>query len=571
MNRFGVCRERLTLKSVDTAVVEHLKEVLNVPVGIARILAGRNLLTFESCKAFFRPESTHFHDPFLFPGMETAVERIVAAIGKGEKIAVYGDYDVDGVSATALMIRVLRLLGADCLYHLPNRLTDGYGVSENGIRQIARSGATLIITVDCGVTAVYETEVARSLHVDMIITDHHEPKEQLPAAIAVLNPKIPGSPYPDATLAGVGVALKLCQALAIITGRGEEIWRQFLDLVALGTAADIVPLTGENRIIVKLGYELLSNSEHRGLRELIVQQGLSGKRLSTSQVVFQLAPCINAVGRLGDPRRGVELLLTDDAEVAAQYAKELRDANLERRALDSTVAEEACAWVNSNCSPEKDYALVIGREQWHVGVIGIVASKLVDRFHRPSILFSIDQEGLARGSGRSIPGVHLLNALDKCADLLEGFGGHAAAAGMSIQCSRLELFRERFNEVVSSMVKPEDLVPEVRADTEVSLSQLTPKFYRIMKEMEPFGPGNMRPVLLCRGLHHRHPPRVVGNNHIKMAVSSEGAVMDAIGFNFGERIDEVYRAEQLSLAFSLEENEWNGRSSLQMKVKGIAV
>jgi single-stranded-DNA-specific exonuclease len=503
--------------------------------------------------------------------MEKAVDRIIHAIEQNEKITIYGDYDVDGVTSTALMVHVLRRLGAVCDYYCPNRLTEGYGISEYGVRQIAQTGTTLIISVDCGITSNSEIILARSLGIDFIVTDHHEPKESIPDALAVLDPKVNDSHYPDTALAGVGVALKLCQGLAVKTGKGEPLWRPFLDLVALGTAADIVPLVGENRIISRFGFEQLTNTENLGLRELIDQQGLAGKKLSTSQVVFQIAPCINAIGRLGDSRRGVELLLTNDPTTAKNYATDLRNANLERRELDSAVAEEAGAWVYCNCDPQTDAAIVIGKEQWHVGVIGIVASKMVEKFYRPAVLFSMGPDGIARGSGRSIPGVHLLNALDKCSDILEGYGGHAAAAGMTLKSSNINLFRERFNTVIREMINLDDLVPLVKADAEVSLAQLTPKFYRIIKEMEPFGPGNMRPVFLSHDLKHRFPPRVVGSNHLKMTVISEGSVMDAIGFNFGNRIGDVTRNGSFGLAFSLDENEWNGKVNLQMKIKGVSV
>jgi single-stranded-DNA-specific exonuclease len=386
-----------------------------------------------------------------------------------------------------------------------------------------------------------------------------------------LNPKVPGCNYPDTSLAGVGVVLKLCQALGGSTGKNEELWRPYLDLVALGTAADIVPLTGENRIIAKFGFEMLSNSLNKGVNALVAQQGLSGKRLSTSQIVFQIAPCINAVGRIGDPRKGVELLLTEDASSAVSYANELRQANLERRSLDSAVAEEAFLWVDENCSPEKDFGLVLGSQDWHVGVIGIVASKLVEKYNRPSILLSIGADGMARGSGRSIPGLHLLEALNECSDVLDSFGGHAAAAGLSIQNRLIEEFRLRFNKTLEKKLKREDLVPVVMADAEAALTGISPKFCRIIKQMEPFGPGNMRPVFLCHGLQNKYPPRVVGNNHLKLSVTEGGVVMDAIGFNFGNRMDEIRSSGSMSLAFTLDENEWNGKVTMQMKVKGISV
>ncbi|MFP4681872.1 MAG: single-stranded-DNA-specific exonuclease RecJ [Chitinispirillaceae bacterium] len=568
---FDAARERISLREIDTQIADHLAKELNVPQAVATILTGRKLTSFDECKRFFRPQLSHLHDPFLFRDMEKAVRRTKQAIDSKEKIVIYGDYDVDGVTSTALLVRVLRRLGAECDYYLPNRLTEGYGMSEAGIRQIAQGGATLVITVDCGITAVAEAKLAGELGIDLIITDHHEPKETLPDALAVIDHKVPDCSYPDSCLAGVGVALKFCQALGMVASRSEELWLDLVELAALGTAADIVPLTGENRVIAFYGFDNLQKTEVVGLRALLQEQGLTGKKISTGEAVFQIAPSINAVGRLGDPRRGVELLLTDDSGLATVYAKELREANHERRALDSTVAEEARRWVECNCHPDNDFGLVLGNADWHVGVIGIVASKLVERFHRPSILLSIGKDGIAKGSGRSIPGLHLLETLDECGSLLKSFGGHAAAAGLSIHRDKIDTFREKFNEVVRSKLGKDDLTPRVTADVEVSIAALTPKLLRIIKQMAPFGPGNMRPVLLCRDLQHRYSPRVVGQKHLKLCLTSRGVVMDAIGFNFGERIHEVKDSTSMKVAFALEENEWNGKKRLQMNIKGITI
>ncbi|MDG5816032.1 single-stranded-DNA-specific exonuclease RecJ [Chitinispirillales bacterium ANBcel5] len=571
MNGLKAARERICLKQADPLSAKLLAKELNVPLSVATILVGRNLTTFNSCKNFFRPQISHFHDPFLFKQMEKAVDRIMEAIKTREKIVVYGDYDVDGVTSTVLLVRVLRLLEANCDYYLPNRLVDGYGITENSVRHIAEKGAKLIITVDCGITALKEIHLASILGVDCIITDHHEPKEKLPSAVAVIDQKLPECNYPDKNLAGVGVTLKLAQALGEKSGRGEQLWMPFLDLASLGTAADIVPLIGENRVIASLGFDQLSKTTNIGLKALISAQNLEGKRISTGEVVFQIAPCINAVGRLGDPRRGVELLLTDDPSIAKNYACELREANRERRALDTKVAQEASLWVENNCRSDKDFVIVVGHPEWHVGVIGIVASKMVERFHRPAILLSMGPDGVARGSGRSIPGLHLLDALSGCSDILTSFGGHAAAAGLSVQWDRIEQFREKFNSVVQEKLTEDDLIRKVQADTEVSVASLTPKLFRIMKQMGPFGPGNMRPVLLCKDLKHRYAPRVVGQNHLKMSLTDSGVVMDAIGFNLGERISEVCNSSSLQVAFTLEENKWNGKTNLQMNIKGISV
>jgi single-stranded-DNA-specific exonuclease len=573
MSALQGARERITVCTVDEAAVARLGAELRIPAAAARILVARNLTDAQKCRNFIRPSMDGLLDPFRFAAMRKAVDRIRLAVEKGDKITVYGDYDVDGVTGTAILTRCLRLLGATCDYLLPYRLIDGYGVSDRGVRQIVESGARLMITVDCGITAIKEVALATELGLDVIVTDHHEPKETLPDAIALLNPKVASCGYPDRDLAGVGVVYKLCQALGQATGRDAAFCEQFLDLAALGTAADIVPLVGENRIIARFGFERMRATKNVGLAALIRLQGLEGKQFSTSEAVFQLAPCINAAGRIGDPRRAVDLLLTDNAEAAAACALDLRNANNERRAIDNVVWNEAEAWVTEHCEEERDIAIVAGSATWHPGVIGIVASKLVEKFHRPAILFAIAPDGSARGSGRSIPGLHLLDALGECADLLDEFGGHAAAAGMSCKSGRIGAFRERFNAVVASRVSPDSLCPTVCADAELPLSALTPELFSCIKAMEPFGPGNMQPVLLCRDLYHRYAPRIVGSGkrHLKMTVSAGPLAMDAIAFNFGDRLEELKAAPTLSLAFALDENEWNGRKSLQMRVKGIAL
>ncbi len=569
MSGFSRVQERIRLRDANTATVERLAAELSVPEAVARILVVRHLDSYESCRAFFRPSVEQFNDPFLFKGMEPAVTRIGKAIDAGEKIVVYGDYDVDGITSTVLMVRVLRRLGAVCDYYLPNRLREGYGVSEDGVRKLAADGVTLMITVDCGIGSCGEVSIANCLGIDCIITDHHEVHGDLPDALALLDPKMPGCSYPFEYLAGVGVALKLCQGLARHRGSGEELWREYLDLVALGTAADIVPLTGENRLITSLGFAQMSSSVICGLRELIAQQGLSGKPLSTAPVVFQLAPCINAAGRLGDPAVGVELLLTENDDEAQRLAAQLKKVNLERREIDSAVAESAHRWVERNGDPQSDAGLVIGDESWHPGVIGIVASKMVERYYRPTVLFAIGPDGYARGSARSIPALHLLDALNHCSEFLEGYGGHAAAAGMTIKTAMIDPFRERFNEVVREMVAPDAFIPVVKADAELPIPGITPKIFRILKQMEPFGPGNMRPVFLSRNVTNRTSPRLAGASHLKMLLADEGISMDAIAFNFGDRLRAVRDAKRFSVAYTIDQNEWNGKTSLQMKVKGM--
>ena len=563
---FPKVAERFCLKAVDETVINHLVDELHIKPLLARIFAARGLADGSAVEAFFKHDIANLFDPFLFADMRAAVVRISAAIDKKEKITIYGDYDVDGITATVLLVRVLRTLGATCDWHLPNRIIDGYGISAEAIAAIAAGGTTLLISVDCGITAVTEIESARALGVDVIVTDHHEPSLKLPPALCIINPKAPGSNYPEKILAGVGVACKLAQALTQHLGRPAAIWQDQLDLVALGTAADIVPLTGENRIIMRAGFARMKQTVNPGLRALIAVQGLAGKDLSTRQVVFSLAPCINATGRLGDAERSVNLLLTDDPAAAQSYAAELRDANVQRQTLHAEVQQDVFAWIDKNCDAARDYAIVAASQNWHCGVIGIVASKVVEKYHRPAILLSIGENGMCRGSGRSLPTVHLLSAISECTDLLDHFGGHAVAAGMSIRSEHIDAFRTRLNDTVRSRVTPEDLLPTITADAEVALDDCTSEFLRTVQRMEPFGPGNMRPVLICRGLRMQSESRIVGKNHLKMTVGAQGKRMDAIAFGMGDRRKELTGAAAFSLAFSLELNDWN--NTLQMNVRG---
>jgi|WetSurMetagenome_2_1015567.scaffolds.fasta_scaffold50176_4 single-stranded-DNA-specific exonuclease len=563
-------REKIILRPYDKVLAAMLAQELSVPLVIGQILTQRGFTTVDECASFFDPQLTQLHAPFLFIDMEKAVDRIMNAIGGKERISVYGDYDVDGITATAIMLKAIEQLGGDCDYYLPNRLTEGYGMSIEGVRALSESGSKLIITVDCGIHAHEEVELAKSLGIDVIITDHHEPKDTLPKAFALLNPKIASCGYPDKALAGVGVALKLCHALAIKNNKPDSFWTNLLDFAAVGTAADIVPLTGENRVIAKFGFDRLEHTENPGLRALINEQGLSGKPLSTREVGFQIAPCMNAVGRLGDPRRGVELLMTKDPAVASRIARELKETNFERRAIDKAMQEEVFAWIERHWDPQEDYAIVMAKENWHCGVIGIVASKVVERYHRPALLFSIS-DGVARGSGRSIAALHLHDALTECKDLLETFGGHAAAAGMTILSHNLDTFRLQFNSVVKARVSLDSLAPQIPADGVIALKECGYPLYNAIKRMEPFGAGNARPLFLCRDLKNKFDPRIVGEKHLKLMVVHNGTAMDAIAFNLGDRFDEVKKAKNFSLVFSLDENEWNGRKSLQLKVRGVEV
>ncbi|MGD9201080.1 MAG: single-stranded-DNA-specific exonuclease RecJ [Chitinispirillia bacterium] len=569
MIQFNLPKEIIHIKEADPEIVRSLSKELGVSEAVGKTLVCRNLKTYEECKKFFRPQFSHFHDPFLFRDMERIVHRIISAIDSRQKIVIYGDYDVDGITATVLLVSFLRKMGAVCDYYLPNRLTDGYGISKQGISDIKKRNGSIIITVDCGITALDEIRYASNRGIDVIVTDHHETIEELPDAVGILDPKIEDSNYPERNLAGVGVALKLCHSLAMAKNYDDSFWLDYLDITAFGTIADIVPLVGENRTIVKLGLERLTHTKNLGLQKLINYQNLTGKTLSTGDVGFILAPCINAAGRLGKSNHGVKLLLADNETEASKYAKGLVLMNKKRRSLDKYVYDSTIKWIYHNVDLKNDYVIVAGDPSWHVGVIGITASKIVEQFFRPTFLFSHGDNGYAKGSGRGVNGLHLLDALKECSGYLESYGGHETAAGATIKIENITKFREHFNSVVKSLISIDKLVPHIFVDAEIDVEQLTPKLYRIIKQMEPFGSQNARPVLLCHGLNNYSKPRIVGKKHLKMRISKDGQVIEAIAFNFGDRIQDIVNSNNFSLAFSLDENTWNGRKNLQLKVKGM--
>ncbi|MGM0442748.1 MAG: single-stranded-DNA-specific exonuclease RecJ [Fibrobacterota bacterium] len=569
MPKAAAPREKIILRRHDPDRISSLMEDLNISPMLAAILAGRGLTDFEESRRFFNPALSHFHEPFLFRQMNDAVERIMRAITAQETICIYGDYDVDGISATSFMIRTLRTFGLSCFYYVPNRLTEGYGISPAGLEDIHRRGADLVISVDTGITAVEEVTHARSLGMDIIITDHHEPKKQEPDCI-VLDPKSRDETYPDRNLCGAGVALKLIQALCSSMDAPQSVWMNELDLVALGTAADIVPYTGENRVISYFGYQQMSRTINAGLRALMEEQNVSTGRITTADIVFRLAPAINAAGRLGDPARAVELFLSSGEGECRLYAQNLVKKNRERRGYNSRVEREADAWVQQYSSLSEDFALVAADRGWHAGVIGIAASKIAERYCRPAFIFSIDTDGVAHGSGRSIQGCNLISAMDSCNDLLTRYGGHTMAAGATLDADNIPEFRTRFKAAVREQITEDDLIPSIYADVEVRIPQLTPRFFRTLQRMEPFGPGNMRPVLYTKDVEVNSVKRVgKAGAHLKMRVSQAGQQINAIAFGFGERAEEIRRSTQREIAYTLRENTFNGMTSLQIEIKGI--
>ncbi|HUP19821.1 MAG TPA: single-stranded-DNA-specific exonuclease RecJ [Gemmatimonadota bacterium] len=552
---------------MDAPAARNLARSLGVPHPIAELLLRRGHGTPERAGVFLDPGLDQLHDPFLMLDMDLAVGRIERAIDAGEPIAVYGDYDVDGITATALLVRYLRWRGAKVEFYIPHRVEEGYGVSLAGVRALAKQGTRLLITCDCGVTAVEEVAAAREAGMDVIVTDHHETGPSLPSANAILNPKRRDGSYPDPNLAAVGVAFKLCEALERSAGRGREAIVRGLDLVALGTVADLVPITGENRAIVRVGLEMLGRTRNEGLRALLEATGLAGRTPSSWEVGFVLAPRINAIGRMDAAERGVALLLLDDPAEARSIASRIEEVNIDRQAEDRRLLAEVIEILERSHDPRRDRAIVLAGDGWHPGVIGIVASRVVERYHRPTIMISLDADGRGRGSARSVPGFHLLEALTACRGHLDAFGGHRYAAGLAVRREAVDGFRRAFMEYARGALRPEQLVPTLTIDLALPLGELTDDFHRALIRFAPYGPGNPEPVLALGGLASRGYPRIVGDNHLKMVVAADGRTLDAIGFNLGHLLQDLdFHRGRLRVACRLRENTYLGRASLQARL-----
>jgi single-stranded-DNA-specific exonuclease len=554
----------------DQLEVQLLADSLSVSESLARLLVFRKIKTFQQARRYFRPTLEFLHDPFLMSGMEEASLRVIEAITSNEKIVVYGDYDVDGACSTALMYLFLRELGANVSYFIPNRLKDGYGISRSGVDLMMEKNATLVISVDCGITAVEEVAYAREHGVDFIISDHHQPKEILPPAYAVLDPLKPGDQYPFKYLAGAGVAFKLAQAVSERIGK-RELPFKYLDLVALAGAADIVPLVDENRIMARLGLDQINNAPRAGLRALLESSRLGVGGLTSGQIVFSLAPRINAVGRMSDAKVAVELLVTQDYDEARKLAKVLEQENFERRRIDEDTLNAALDRVVELYDAETDRAIVLHGDDWHPGVVGIVASRLVEKYYRPTVMLTT-VDGVAKGSARSIQNFNIYETLRECEDLLLHFGGHQAAAGLSLEIGKIDEFRERFNRLAGDRLSDEDLIPNIEIDSKIRLSEITPKFLRIVNQFAPFGPQNPRPVFLLEGARVAGRPRIVGHNHLLFSVKQDGCdkVFDAIGFNFGEYAAPLQNGvERFDLVFGIDKLFRDGRTYPQFKVRDI--
>jgi single-stranded-DNA-specific exonuclease len=554
---------RWRILPADEGKVQSLQQALRIHPAICRILVHRGIDTFDAAKDFFRPRLDSLHDPWLMKDMEKAVDRIIKAIDTGEKILVYGDYDVDGTTSVAVMYSFLKQQNANADFYLPHRYREGYGVSRAGIEFAASNGFSLVISLDCGIKSVDLIAYAATLGIDFIVCDHHLPDKELPDAVAILNPKQSGCEYPYKELCGCGVGLKLITALAKRMDLPAETYGEWLDLVATAIAADIVPMTGENRVLAYYGIKKANSSPNKGISALAKLSGLT-KELLVNNLVFMIAPRVNAAGRMDDARKAVQMFIASSQEEALSYAELLHGDNTDRKEADSSITEEALALINSNESWKTRNSTVVFQPHWHKGVVGIVASRLIEHYYRPTVVLTRSGDYVA-GSARSVPGFNLYEAIHACREHLIGYGGHFAAAGLTLKPENVDAFSETFEAVVSSQILPEQLIPEIRIDTEIRLKDLTPQFYNIICQMEPFGPENPRPIFILRALKDTGWSRIVKEDHLRFSLKQDDHVITGIGFNMAKKFP-VLANNKVDVVCTIDENEWEGKKSMQLRV-----
>lgn len=574
---------------LDSRKIDELKVLTGLPETVIRLLAARGAATKEEIELFLYPDRSDYHDPFMLKDMDKAVERITEAIVNREKIEIWGDYDVDGITSVAVLyLFFLKWLGLKAEYVIPNRETEGYGLSRKGVQEAASNGITLIITVDCGITSVNEVEFAKSLGVDVIITDHHEPDKELPAAYAIIDPKRTDCKYPFKHLAGVGVAFKLIQGILFKNDMSPKIIKEFLDIATIGTAADIVPLTGENRKIVSEGLTFLENCNNIGISALLKKLNLFQKKIKVSNILFGLAPRLNAVGRMGDANRAVKLLLSNDPYEASHIVEELETENKRRREFDTDTLAEAIRIIeqDDHFDPEFNKSIVVSNDNWHVGVIGIVASRLVEKYYRPSVVISVNN-GVGKGSCRSIPGVNIYDVLTECYKLnlleQENFGGHDYAAGFEIDSRNIPAFKQKFSEIIKNTIPDKDFNQLLKIDLKIDFGDIGNNIVNVLKMFEPYGPANEQPLFASENIEIHGDIKIVGNrsntfdhklktkqNHLKLKVRQGNYVFDAIGFNLAHKFDLVNELRSgLKIAYYIDENVWNSNSYIQLKLQDI--
>ena len=561
---------RWKIKQPSQDQIASLKKEFNTSEIIAKVLANRGIESLKSSHDFFNPSNERLHDPFMMKNMDIAVDRISKNIQNQKPILIFGDYDVDGTTGASLLYLGLKDLNAIVEYYIPHREKEGYGLSTGGIDYAQSIGADLLITCDCGINAFKPVDDAADQGIDVIITDHHIPDKKLPNAYAVLNPKQKGCEYPFKGLCGCGVAFKLISALSEQSEIEQNLGLNYLDLVALATSADMVPILDENRVLVHCGLDQLEESNSPGIHQLLVQTGLVGESLNVGKLVFGLAPKINAAGRMGDANRTVELLTTSDKNRAEELASILVRENKRRQLIQEDILNDAIRQVYAQVDLENSKVVIVGSKGWHPGVIGIVASRIKDEFSRPAIVIAFDEDGIGKGSARSIPKLDLYDALAYASKFLEGFGGHPMAAGLTVLEDRFENFKSLFLRNVNKILSDDDLIPVISIDGEMELKDINPRFMRFLEKLGPFGPGNMRPKFMSRNLQVSGQPRLMGKGeHIRFIVSQNGRNYPAIGFKLSSHYEDLIRGVPIDLAYVVEVNEWQGQSNIQLNVRDI--
>ena len=542
-----------------------LSDEININPTLAQMLVDRGVDTFDKAKTFFRPNINDLFDPFLMKDMDVAVDRLNEAISNGEKILVYGDYDVDGSTSVSMFYGFMRTHYDRLDYYIPDRYNEGYGVSTAGIDYAKESGCTLIVSIDCGIKAIEKIEYAASLGIDFIVCDHHRPGEKLPPAIAVLDPKRDDCTYPFDELCGCGVAFKLLQGFCIQNTIDLEPLFDCLDLVAIATASDIVPIVGENRILTYYGLKKLNESPRPGIQALVDVSGFE-KEITVSNIVFGIGPRINAAGRIDHARGAVEVLLAPTLEAASGLAAKVNKNNNSRKDLDKSITKDAIQQIEMTPGFENAKSAVLYNANWHKGVIGIVASRCIENYYRPTIVLT-ESHGKAAGSARSVDGFDVYEAISDCSHLLEQFGGHKYAAGMTMEIDKIPAFREKFEEVVTKRITADQLIPKIRIDAELRFSQITGRFFNIMKQMEPFGPGNLRPQFMSTNVCNAGGSRIVKEDHLKLDLSQDdGGKLQGIAFGMAHFYDQVNNGEPFDVCYTIEENTFRGNTTLQMMV-----
>ena len=558
--------KRWKILSAEKSKVVALQQVLTISFPLCKILVQRTIDTFEKAKNYFRPQLSHLHDPFLMKDMEKAVSRILQAIHSNEKILVFGDYDVDGTTSVACMYRFLKKIYKEdnIAFYVPHRYREGYGVSKMGIDFAKQNDFTLIISLDCGIKSVELITYARLLELEFIVCDHHLPDDKLPPAIAILNPKQKDCNYPYKELCGCGVGFKLITALSIRLGIPEEEYTSYLDLVVTAIGADIVPITGENRVLAYFGLQKLNTNPSAGIKALIQLSGVE-KKFSINNVVFIIAPRVNAAGRMDDATKAVMMFIEDDFKKAMEYAEMLHSDNTDRKEADTNITEEALAIIEGDAGMMTRKSTVVFKSHWHKGVVGIVASRLIEKYYRPTVVLTQSGEFVG-GSARSVPGFNLYEAIHACREYLIGYGGHFAAAGMTMLTKNVDGFSNKFEEVVSSLIEPQLLIPEIQIDAEIDFKNITKSFYNILKQMEPYGPENLRPVFITKNVWDTSWSKIVKELHIRFILKQDNVILTGIGFNMAEKFYLLQMKKPIDIVYTIDENEWNGISTLQLKV-----